>query len=146
MDVVPLITLDQALPLKCRMVPRSPTAQTSVAPLPQIPLRPLVVPLSRLDQALPFQWRMVSSSFGCVAVSPTTQTSLAPLPQTPLSPPVVPLVTLDQALPFQCRTLPEAPTAQTSLASLPHADELDALPHQLLPFCYRTAFVRRKTM
>src|SRR5215831_10474096 len=53
------------------MVPKSPTAQTSLAPLPQTPLREVVVPLNTRVQALPSQWSMVPAS-------PTGQTSFAP--------------------------------------------------------------------
>src|SRR5262249_59328495 len=90
----------------------APTAQTSLAPLPQTARRAFVVPLETLGQALPSQWRMVPTS-------PTAQTSLAPLPQTARRAFVVPLERLDQALPSQWRMVPESPTAQTSLAPLP---------------------------
>lgn len=36
---MPLVTLVQTLPFQWRMEPLSPTAQTSLAPLPQTPLR-----------------------------------------------------------------------------------------------------------
>src|SRR5215471_781562 len=73
-----LETLVQALPFQCTMVPESPTAQTSLAPLPQTPRRGFVVPLEAVAQALPFQCTMVPAQ-------PTAQASLAPLPQTPNS-------------------------------------------------------------
>src|SRR5215813_13829558 len=97
---------------RSRMVPPAPTAQTSLAPLPQTPVRGFGEPLEALVQAFPSQWRMVPES-------PTAQTSLAPLPQMPKRACVVPLETAVQALPFQCTMTPKLPTAQTSLAPLP---------------------------
>src|SRR5262249_5498732 len=47
---------------RSRMAPKSPTAQTSLAPLPQTPQGKFVVPLEALVQALPFQCRMVPSA------------------------------------------------------------------------------------
>src|SRR5712664_1915154 len=58
------------------MVPKAPTTQTSLAPLPHTAEREYSVLLGTLVQVLPFQCRMVPGS-------PTAQTSLAPLPQTP---------------------------------------------------------------
>src|SRR5215813_11752679 len=109
---VSLETLVQALPFQCTMVPEWPTAQTSLAPLPQTPQRGFVVPLEAVAQALPFQCTMVPAQ-------PTAQTSLAPLPQTPKRVVGVLLETLVQALPSQCKMVPDQPTAQTSLAPLP---------------------------
>ena len=72
---MPLETLVQALPSQWRMVPVEPTAQTSLAPLPQTPKRVIDVPLETLVEVLPSQWTMVPAQ-------PTAQTSLASLPQT----------------------------------------------------------------
>jgi hypothetical protein len=73
--VVPLDEDDQALPFQCAIAPPTPTAQTSLVPLPHTPENPAEVPLGEEDQALPFQCTMVPNS-------PTAQTSLAPLPHT----------------------------------------------------------------
>jgi hypothetical protein len=59
---VPPQTLDRALPVHCTMVRAPPTAQTSLALLPEAPERLFVVPVEALVQALPFQCRMVPSA------------------------------------------------------------------------------------
>src|SRR5215813_5414514 len=100
------------MPFQCRMVPESPTAQTSPAPVPHTPKRSFVVPLETLVQAPPSQCKMVPDQ-------PTAQTLFAPLPQTPQRGFVVPLEAVVQALPSQWTMVPAQPTAQTSLASLP---------------------------
>jgi len=66
------------------MVPPPPTAQTSLAPLPDTLCSSLVVTPLLSAKVLPSQWRIVP-------FSPTTQTSSIELPQTPRSTSVVPL-------------------------------------------------------
>ena len=52
-DDEPLETLDQAVPLKWRIVPLPPTAHTSDAEVPQTALRVWVVPLATVDHVVP---------------------------------------------------------------------------------------------
>src|SRR5579872_1099912 len=53
---------------------------------------------------------------------PAAQMADGPIPQRSIRSEVVPLGTGDQVVPFQCRTVPQSPTAQTSLAALPHIE------------------------
>src|SRR6266545_558338 len=92
------------------MVPE-PTAQTSLAPLPQTAFSN-PAPLETLDHQLPFQRRRVP-------LLPTAQTSLAPVPHTLRRSSVVPPQVLDQVLPFQWEIRPLVPTAHTSFAAAP---------------------------
>jgi hypothetical protein len=90
----------------------SPTAQTSLALLPQTPQKTVAVPVETADQEVPSQCAAAPSP-------PTAQMSVAPGPQMANRFDVVPLGVLDQACPFQCSITPLNPTAQMSLALLP---------------------------
>src|SRR5438309_1592840 len=98
------------------MVPASPTAHTSVAPLPQTPSRKRVVPLGALAQAAPFQCRVVPSC-------PTAQTSFCPLPHNPQMRDVFSSTgvqrTPSQWVVFTFGVTAEKPAIQTSSAALP---------------------------
>ena len=94
------------------MMPLSPTAHTSLAPLPQTAYSATGVGLATCAHALPFQCRRVPPS-------PTAQTSLLLLPHTPCRSFIDPLASTVQAMPFQRRRVPWAPTIHRSDAEVP---------------------------
>src|SRR6516225_9858609 len=95
------------------MMASSPTAQTSLEPLPQMLLRARVVGLGALLHAYPSQCKSVPAN-------PTAQTSHGLLPHAAVRMFVVPLGIEDQTPPSQCRIAPFSPTAQTSLGEAAH--------------------------
>src|SRR4029077_2482795 len=71
-------------PLKCRIAPASPTANTSLPELPQTPKRVAVLGLD-IDHVVP-------SKCAIAPKSPTANTSLPELPHTPANTTGAPLV------------------------------------------------------
>ena len=110
-------------------MPFAPTAQTSLAPLPQTRWSQFIVPLNgfvTLDQAPPFQCKMVPES-------PTAQTSLAPLPHVQWRSVVVPLSTLDQtALSVKLCPVTSLPSTDTVMLSVTLDDA--GVPDQVVDF------------
>src|SRR5258708_2546093 len=100
----------------------SPTAHTSLGPLPQMPLKMVVVPLASEAHARPLQCPMEPRH-------PTARTSLLAGPQMALRG-IVPLAIRGHTLPSQCPMAPlpsaVAPANQTSRGPLPHTPESDA--------------------
>ncbi len=79
--VDPEVWLFQARPPKCRIVPPSPTAKTSLAPLPHTPWSVLETPLlMALNQSVVAGLR--PSKWTRVPLAPTTKTLVGPLPHT----------------------------------------------------------------
>src|SRR5258706_11814179 len=102
---VPLSCGTQDVPFQWKSLPLKPSAQISLALVPQMSAAPVVGPLM-LVHVVPFQRSHTES--------PTAQTSFADGPQTPRIRLVVPDGEFDQLVPFHRRILPESPIAQAS--------------------------------
>jgi hypothetical protein len=129
-EATPLVDRDQVEPSQWRMVPFAPPAHASPASRAHTAWSVSAMPLATIDQTLPSQWRIAP-------FSPTAHTSAAPVPEIAISGFAIESATIDQDAPFQWRIIPRvreqelpphvasalAPTAQTSLASLPQMPE-----------------------